>query len=179
MSVLDLLTGALGAFCFLTLALFPSYYKMRVVGAEAKKTQSSNSTSPNPRKKIQREKTPRAANTIPQFAFLQLASSNSQNRNCAAFRIQSAQGPPGSPNLDYRATETDPKVGVLAYDLFAFRAGRYRLLVDATPYGSGCTAAVIIVKAQPKVQTRPLTRTGPVEFDFQITPNDFSKSLFH
>jgi hypothetical protein len=27
MSVLDLLTGALGAFCFLTLALFPSYYK--------------------------------------------------------------------------------------------------------------------------------------------------------
>ena len=33
MSVLDLLTGALGAFCFLTLALFPYYFKAQSVSA--------------------------------------------------------------------------------------------------------------------------------------------------
>ena len=35
MSVLDLLTGALGAFCFLTLALFPTYFKSQGASSDA------------------------------------------------------------------------------------------------------------------------------------------------
>ena len=40
MSVLDLLTGALGAFCFLTLALFPAYFKV-VRGSSVEETKAA------------------------------------------------------------------------------------------------------------------------------------------
>src|ERR1700676_4098801 len=58
MSVLDLLTGALGAFCFLTLALFPSYYK----SGSAPQPTDANAKSAG------------MSGAVPPFGFLDLSS---------------------------------------------------------------------------------------------------------
>src|SRR5579863_9046812 len=79
MSVLDLLTGALGAFCFLTLALFPSYYKAHRAGAA--KARQKESGKPLPRVKG-------LEGPVPPFAFLSLEAFDSDSAQvCAALEV--------------------------------------------------------------------------------------------
>lgn len=175
MSVLDLLTGALGAFCFLMLALLPYSFNARASGAESPSHPAKSRSS---RKKIPPKHAAKRGNVLPRFALLVLQTSNNQNKECGSLKVQSAQAPPGSPNLDYRATLVSGGA-VMEYNLFALHTGRYHLVVDATPSGAGCEVILTVMRPHPQELFRPSTQPGPVEFDFQITQDDFSSNLFH
>jgi len=79
MSVLDLLTGALGAFCFLTLALFPSYFK------------TQKSSAPDQRQQLGKTK-----NGIPPFSLVEIFTQDDKGFRCGALRFESLQAPKGN-----------------------------------------------------------------------------------
>ena len=102
MSVLDLLTGALGAFCFLTLALFPYYYKAQNVSAAGSNANAKNAglKAKNESLKAQLAAEKAAGNQMPPFALLSLSSSNDQN----VLRLLSSIQLPSRPELRRSAT---------------------------------------------------------------------------
>ena len=144
MSVLDLLTGALGAFCFLTLALFPSYFK--VVGgsaadkaAEAKAAQALKEVHV----KLESELASAKANQngMPPFAMAFVTMSNPQNTVCGAFQVASASGP--GVKRRSRCCLTTFKDG---YDrnlnMFLLAPGTYNLSLTAHAQSLPCTIYV-------------------------------------
>ncbi|HEY1850207.1 MAG TPA: hypothetical protein VGG60_04205 [Candidatus Binataceae bacterium] len=144
MSVLDLLTGALGAFCFLTLALFPSYFK--VVGgsaadkaAEAKAAQALKEVHV----KLESELASAKANQngMPPFAMAFVTMSNPQNTVCGAFQVASASGPGGE-----AAVKMLPNYVQNGYDLnlnmFLLAPGTYNLSLTAHAQSLPCTIYV-------------------------------------
>ncbi len=175
MSVLDLLTGAMGAFCFLTLALFPSYFKARKAGLVPKRP-AAVSKGKSLKQEIEAEK--KAGKQMPPFALLELEANNEQNQYCAALQITSVTVPPGAPGMGFRVETPDPSGGVWDYQLFALRTGQYHVVVNATPTKPNCTVSLTVENYQVRTINHKITAPGPVHFDFQITGDDFPSSLF-
>lgn len=144
MSVLDLLTGALGAFCFLTLALFPSYFK--VVGASAaskvEETKAAEALK-GVHVKLQSELASAKANQsgMPPFAMAFVTMSNPQNAFCGGFQVTNAVGPGGE-----AAVKLLPNFVHNGYDLnlnmFLLAPGTYELSLRAYAQSTPCTIAV-------------------------------------
>jgi hypothetical protein len=119
MSVLDLLTGALGAFCFLTLALFPSYFK----------TQKSSASD-------QHQQLEKTKNGIPPFSLADIGAQDDRGYGCGVFKVDDLQAPHGNKsfrqlpfaNPNYEGYED-------TVYLFMFDSGSYNLTITAKAYG--------------------------------------------
>ena len=140
MSVLDLLTGALGAFCFLTLALFPSYFK--VMGASAASKAEETKAAEALKKvhvKLQSELASAKANQsgMPPFAMAFVTMSNPQNAFCGYFQVTNAVGPGGE-----AAVKLLPNYVHNGYDLnlnmFLLAPGSYELSLRAYAKTTPC-----------------------------------------
>ncbi len=181
MSVLDLLTGALGAFCFLTLALFPYYFKAQKVSLASAGVKAKNTDlkAKNASLKAQLAAEKAAGNQMPPFALLSLGSSNDQNVGCATFVLKSATQPPGAPPVGYRPTSVQPDGTAYGITLFAIRAGPYHFAASATLTAAGaCTVEISTVNAIQRSQQVVIKQTQDVQFDFNVEGSDFSASLF-
>jgi hypothetical protein len=97
MSVLDLLTGALGAVCFLTLALFPSYYKTH-------KTSPGTSSNTDHAQPAKAGAAPRSLEgPVPPFGFLNIqAVAKDRPGLCASLEVTGASSASGGDLSSFR-----------------------------------------------------------------------------
>lgn len=129
MSVLDLLTGALGAFCFLTLALFPSYYKSHRSGA--KSGAQKQAAEPQPRVKG-------LAGPVPPFAYLSLGAFNNDRPDaCATLEVTGSSSESGG-TLSFFPGAEIASGAYARFFLFAFAPGAYHLSVRVRPIRTPC-----------------------------------------
>ncbi|HUY27145.1 MAG TPA: hypothetical protein VMV27_06955 [Candidatus Binataceae bacterium] len=142
MSVLDLLTGALGAFCFLTLALFPSYFKANQAQASPAKTAPAETAAQLNSEQDRLEKElagVQASKTgIKPFTIASAISTDSQGNNCASLRIDRLAGPGGTKFIKQRVTSvfsTGAPTGVL---FFTFQPGTYKISLETIPQSAQC-----------------------------------------
>jgi hypothetical protein len=183
MSVLDLLTGALGAFCFLTLALFPYYFKAKNASASTSNPSASPSNSAqleaqNERLKKQLDAEKASGKQMQPFVMMLLTATDQKNNSCASIRLKSATVPPGAPPVGYRVPDTAPDGSPLDYYLFALQTGEYHFKVDVLSANSNCPVQIATVNATSRNVTHNASQPGELDFDFVITGNDFPASLF-
>ncbi|MGH7907550.1 MAG: hypothetical protein ACREP6_13085 [Candidatus Binataceae bacterium] len=175
MSVLDLLTGALGAFCFLTLALFPYYFKAQeahAIGSDATGLKAANDQLA---KQIAASKS--AAGKTPPFALLSVTAQGAGS-TCTVVKLKAASGPSGASGIASYPGEITSK-GPVGLFLLAFRPGPYRITLELDPFSAPCKLYFSNIAASSWTQTRILTSSRQqVEFDFQVSPADFYSSLF-
>ncbi|HVB82903.1 MAG TPA: hypothetical protein VNE82_23505 [Candidatus Binataceae bacterium] len=184
MSVLDLLTGALGAFCFLTLALFPSYFKAQSAAAQNSQAPStaaapdtSGLSAANQMLKSEIASAKHAAERIPSFAMWDLGSYDSTNHNCGQFKIVRVEGPTGRTDLGiYPTTETAPGVYQEVF-LMAIQPGAYRLVLNAS--GPGCILGVSELRPNaPAGQSWNLSATSrQYTLPFTVTPDQINSNF--
>ena len=190
MSVLDLLTGALGAFCFLTLALFPYYFKAQ--GASAKPSQAPSpgvnlgqlqAENDTLAQQIAAEKA--SGQQMPAFVLMSVGSYFTNTGNgCATVKLVGITPPSGAPSAGYRPTGTQTPDGrYYGYYLFLQRVGQYGIDIDAAPAQGGassgeCRVIVNVDGIANNSQEKVLTQQQTLHFDYQITGDDFPASLF-
>jgi hypothetical protein len=174
MSVLDLLTGALGAFCFLTLALFPSYYKMQ------------KSSAPD-----QREQSGKIKHGIPPFSLAEIFTADDKGNPCGVLRSDAFHGPHGDKSfrqlpMPLPAGSSAEGYKHLVY-LFMFDPGTYNLTVMAKmakmTNASSPNASCYIYSNQYTPQG-PLGRAAllsnspkPYVFILEVKPEQFITSI--
>ena len=176
MSVLDLLTGALGAFCFLTLALFPYYFKFRKLSAaegaeEAKATEALKAIHVKLERELASVKTNQHG--IPPFAMAFLTMSDPRNSFCSVFRIINASGPGGKAAI--RLLPNGIKEGGdVNLNLFLFAPGAYVLSVEANPDSMPCTFVLVEYGATGSHVTTTEFQRGTTSYDlkFEVQPAD-------
>src|SRR5260221_10079353 len=135
MSVLDLLTGALGAFCFLTLALFPSYYKTHKTSSAT----SSSTAHAQPAKPPRRLEGP-----VPPFGFLTIGAFYADHPGlCASLEVTGASSESGGDLSSFPADAASPG-SYGKFFLFAFQPGAYHLKVRATHILKPCEADLVL-----------------------------------
>lgn len=166
MSVLDLLTGALGAFCFLTLALFPSYFKVTgasaaVSSADAAQAKKAAEQLKEINVKLKSQLATATANQagMPPFAMASLfASPPNAPGSCGAFKITDYSGPGGQ-----QAVKLLPTVGQNGYDsgldLFLLAPGNYSVTVTAYAANLPCSLWLTVNGAKGQVQTSSVMNT--------------------
>ena len=181
MSVLDLLTGALGAFCFLTLALFPYYFKAQNASAASSNANAETAAlkSKNESLKAQIAAEKAAGNQMPPFALLSINGSNDQNESCATFVLKSATQPPGAPPVGYRPTDAQPDGSSYGIYLFAIHPGPYHFEASANLTKPGaCTVSLSTANAHPRSKSLVIQESQEVQFDFNVEAGDYAASLF-
>lgn len=142
MSVLDLLTGALGAFCFLTLALFPYYYLSHEVSAA--ETKAAKELAAQSRKiHSQIAEAAPGSNGMPPFAVGNLYSTNPRNEPCGAFQITNYSGPGGDASI--KMLPANIRNGYSTFAVFFMLApGNYQIM--ATAYANSLPCSLHIVE---------------------------------
>ncbi len=190
MSVLDLLTGALGAFCFLTLALFPYYFK-------AQTSSATPAPKPSPGTNIAELQAQNEALTeqiaaekasgkqMPPFVLMSVGSyfTNSGN-NCATMKLTAVTPPSGGPAAGYRPTgDITPDGRYYGYYLFLQRVGQYGVDVEAArtagaDAGGECRVIISVAGVANSGMEKVLRQQQTLHFDYQITGDDFPSSLF-
>jgi hypothetical protein len=181
MSVLDLLTGALGAFCFLTLALFPYYFKARNASAAGSRPADPNIrlAARNESLKAQIAAERAAGNQMPPFALLTIEAINKQNEGCATLLLKSAVPPPGAPAVAYRLINPQPGGQSFGLFLFVINTGPYHFVANATTTTPGdCTVSLGVVNTHQRQQNFVIKQSQNVQFDFNVERGDFAANLF-
>lgn len=175
MSVLDLLTGALGAFCFLTLALFPYYYKAHASGetGDASQLEADNATM---RTKIEAHKA--TGGQLPPFALIEVTNTDERGQSCADIHIQKISSALGANTISSYPGEADRLGRVVDLVLLAFKPGQYMVTVGATGTQGKCEANLIVDSSSGASQSLPLNGVPSVTFEVNIGPADFANSLF-
>jgi hypothetical protein len=182
MSVLDLLTGALGAFCFLTLALFPYYFKAQNASAGTSNTPANaadlKADNESLKKQIEAEKS--SGKQMPPFVLMSLSSYfPDTGNNCATLVLKGVTPPEGAPAIGYRAGGPTPGGRFSNYYLFLQRVGEYQFEVDAAPTSAGnCHVIIDVEGIAGNNQEKVITSPQILHFDYQITGDDFPASLF-
>jgi hypothetical protein len=174
MSVLDLLTGALGAFCFLTLALFPSYYKTHKTSSAA----SSNTAHAQPTKPV-----PGLEGPVPPFGFLNIEASTKDRPDlCASLEVTGASSASGGDLSSFPGSATSPG-SYGSFYLFAFRPGQYHLTVRATPIRKPCDVNLYLLNPNNPSWTQPpkpiTDAQHSIEFEFNILSTDLNSDLWN
>jgi hypothetical protein len=165
MSVLDLLTGALGAFCFLTLALFPSYFK------------TQKSSAPEQRPQLGKTK-----NGIPPFSLARIQAADDKGERCGALRLDSLQAPHGNKSfrqLPFKSPEVEGYKR--AVYLFIFDPGPYNLTITAMTFNKTGTCHLSSYQYTPH-GSRGLTvllTSSPASypFNFEVKPDQLITSI--
>jgi hypothetical protein len=183
MSVLDLLTGALGAFCFLTLALFPYYFKAKNASASTTKPNATPSNAAeleaqneSLKKQIDAEKA--SGKQMQPFVTMLLLADDQNNNPCASLRLKSATVPPGAPPIGYRVPDLAADGSPLDYYIFALQTGEYHITVNVTGANPNCPVTISTINANSRNITHNVSQPGDVDFDIVITGDDFPASLF-
>ena len=186
MSVLDLLTGALGAFCFLTLALFPYYFKAQGAAASPAPQPSPGTNLGQLQAEndslIQQLAAEKASGKqMPPFVLMSIGSYLSSTGNtCASVKLTGITPPAGAPAAGYRPTGNQTPDGrFYGYYLFLQRVGSYGIDVNAAPIASGeCHIMVNVEGIANSQKEKIITQQQSLHFDYQITGDDFPSSLF-
>ena len=181
MSVLDLLTGALGAFCFLTLALFPSYYKMEQNPA----TSASSAAQEKPIKPSTGIKPVKGLEgPVPPFAFLDISAGfTDRPLVCANIELTETSNVAGGDLSIFPA-------GALAnsapdqyarFFLFAFRPGAYHLSIRASGVQQPCQIVLSLMNPNNNWnKTMPIQDAQhPIELDFNVLSTDINSDLWN
>lgn len=183
MSVLDLLTGALGAFCFLTLALFPSYFKVTGASAASKAEETKAAEAlKQVHVKLQNElaNAKTSQNGMPPFAMAVVTMSNPQNAFCGGFQVANAVGPGGED-----AVKLLPNYVHNGYDLnlnmFLLAPGTYELSLRA--YAQSIPCAIELNEFGPngiqvvKVDAGTAPASYNLKFDVRTEDLQFARIL--
>ncbi|MBF6560056.1 MAG: hypothetical protein IVW56_07185 [Candidatus Binataceae bacterium] len=175
MSVLDLLTGALGAFCFLTLALFPSYYKTHQTSPAA----GSETAHPHPANSATESR--RLAGPVPPFGFLDISAYTTDSPEyCASLTVAGAASELGGDLSSFPGDAVAPG-SYARFFLFAFRPGGYHLTVRATPLRMPCNVVLTLENPNNQwTQTAAIKDARqPIEFDFNVLSTDLNSNLWN
>ncbi|HEY6419306.1 MAG TPA: hypothetical protein VIX59_09910 [Candidatus Binataceae bacterium] len=183
MSVLDLLTGALGAFCFLTLALFPSYFKVTAASAAGKAVETKAAEALKAMHvKLQSELASAQANQhgMPPFAMAFVTMSGPENTFCGAFQVTDAIGPGGK-----AAVKLLPNGVKNGYDvnlnMFLLAPGTYQLSLQAYAQSMPCTFILDEFGASGTEEVKADFQTGTasytLKFDVQAADLQFAQIL--
>ncbi len=174
MSVLDLLTGALGAFCFLTLALFPYYYKASgATTGDSSQLETENATL---RAKIEAHKA--TGGQLPPFALVEISNGDDQGNSCADMHIQNVANPFGPSGISSYPGQTDGSGRMVNLLLLAFKPGVYTVTIGVGQIGPKCSLNWAVDSATGANQSLPLNGAPSVTFQMNIGPADFANSLF-
>lgn len=141
MSVLDLLTGALGAFCFLTLALFPSYYQAQHASADASANPAKRQQLEAERQQLEAELADVKTGTgLAPFALVAIYTADASRTNqCAQIRVKKEKAPGALSSLKVFPT-TEVQDGYFSRAmLFMFEPGSYQMSFAVSGVQPGCT----------------------------------------
>jgi hypothetical protein len=174
MSVLDLLTGALGAFCFLTLALFPSYYK----SASAPEPPDANA-----RARSAGESGAGMSGAVPPFGFLALSNAVPDKAlGCATLQLEEASSGAASGNLtSFPTGERQPNDASEGFFLFAFQPGMYHLAVQVAAATTPCDVSLSLMNPNNNwIKTRQVaSQRQTVTFEFNMLSSDINSNLWN
>jgi hypothetical protein len=166
MSVLDLLTGALGAFCFLTLALFPSHFKSNPAPQE---------TPPSG------EQPAKTRQGIPPFSLAEVFATNDVGNACGFFKVDSFDAPRANESFRRLPFRADSAQGYERYStIFLFDTGAYRLTVTAYAVSLPChiVYAQRVQQGTPTVLSGALTNSpAPYLFNFEVKAEQLLTSI--
>jgi len=174
MSVLDLLTGALGAFCFLTLALFPSYFKTHVPSA-------SDDQLEKEQERLARQfgKTKLG---IPPFSVAQIYTMNDSGQYCGVLKIDDLKAPRG--NKSFRQLPFAAGSGAEGYEsyafLFLFDPGLYHMTITAYETSPPCRLAFTqFISQGQQLSTNADLTNAPVPYAFnpEVKPEQLITSI--
>jgi hypothetical protein len=170
MSVLDLLTGALGAFCFLTLALFPSYFKVTAASAAGKAQEAKAAEALKAMHvKLQSELANAKAGQfgMPPFAMAFLTMSGPHNEFCGGFQVTNAVGPGGE-----TAVKLLPNGVKNGYDvnlnMFLLAPGAYELSLQAYAQTMPCTFVLDEFGASSTQEVKADFQTGTASYTLKF-----------
>jgi hypothetical protein len=184
MSVLDLLTGALGAFCFLTLALFPYYFKATsaagaMTEADARQAAKAAEQLKSINVQLKSELASAQANErgMPPFAMATaFASVPNQASSCAVFQVADYSGPGGQ-----EAIKLLPTAGSNGFDssldLFLLAPGNYSVTFSVAPTSLPCTLYLSVFGAAGVSQASAVLNTrvqSPYTLTFSVASQDLS-----
>jgi hypothetical protein len=175
MSVLDLLTGALGAFCFLTLALFPSYYSAQKEASPATPSDTAKKEAGKPTAEVKG-----LAGPVPPFSVLYLgAAPPGETTLCAGLEVTTASSESGGDLAPFPGTEISPGSHGDFY-LFALHAGAFHLALRATPIHMPCEVTLTLQNPNNNWEKKEQIKDAqhPVEFDFNILSSDLNSDLW-
>ncbi|MGH7907551.1 MAG: hypothetical protein ACREP6_13090 [Candidatus Binataceae bacterium] len=142
MSVLDLLTGALGAFCFLTLALFPYYFKAQ--NASAGETSAHRLKTEHQKLVEQLARIKSGGRGMPPFAMAVFFTRNDAGQPCGGIQFKDAQAPGGRKSIkQFPAGASGLQGYTKQIFLFMFAPGAYQLGVTALAGSLPCHLALM------------------------------------
>jgi hypothetical protein len=175
MSVLDLLTGALGAFCFLTLALFPYYFKATGASAAVSAADSAQAAKAaealkavNIKLESQLANAKAGARGMPPFAMAQLAAENQNNITCGGYQITDYSGPGGTQAIKLLPFIMGNDGYSQLTQVFMIAPGTYTISGNA--YGKG--DCHLTFNSFPNAPVIPLgSSLTPFSIQLQITPD--------
>ncbi|MGC1677895.1 MAG: hypothetical protein WA740_10210 [Candidatus Binataceae bacterium] len=139
MSVLDLLTGALGAFCFLTLALFPYYFKAQhAAAAPANPGKDKQEQLAAEHKQLEAELANIKTGTgLAPFTLVSVFTSGAGS-SCAQIRVKKDQAPGALTSIKVLPTSQVRQGYYSAAMLFMFEPGTYQLTFEVSNAQPGC-----------------------------------------
>ena len=123
MSVLDLLTGALGAFCFLTLALFPAYFKSHPSSVADEQAEEEQQRAV--------QKFGKAKGGLPPFSMAEVSASNDANQACGVFKLDDLKAPRANQSFRQLPFAADTENYKRDIFFFLFDPGNYNVTVTA------------------------------------------------
>jgi hypothetical protein len=186
MSVLDLLTGALGAFCFLTLALFPSYFKVTNASAAASQVSAADAAQAataadelkglNIKLKSELANVSQNQNGMPPFAMGYVSIMDASGQSCGGYQITDYSGPGGQEAIKILPTSVTNGYDV-GVDLFSLAPGDYHITFNAYANTSGCNLTITQMGASGTNQTQiPVTGRNLASYTakFSVAAADLS-----
>ncbi len=184
MSVLDLLTGALGAFCFLTLALFPYYFKATGASAGVNAADSAQAAKAaealraiNVKLKSELATAKAGGRGMPPFAMIQLASEDNNGSLCGGYQVTNYSGPGGDAAIKLLPFAVGKNGFSRLTEVFLIAPGTFTITLSAYGGNSPCQ---ITFNGLPNAPSLPLTASvASYTVTFPITADQlkFAKIL--
>jgi hypothetical protein len=176
MSVLDLLTGALGAFCFLTLALFPYYFKATGASAAVSATDSAQAAKAaaalkaiNVKLKSELATTKAGGRGMPPFMMAQFAAEDANGNTCGGYQITDYSGPGGMEAIKLLPFAVSSNGYSQLTQVFMVAPGTYTISGNAYGNGGGCHLMFNSFPNSPVVQLG--ASLAPFSMKLQVTPD--------
>lgn len=174
MSVLDLLTGALGAFCFLTLALFPYYFKAQhaaAAPANPGKDKQQQLTAEHKQLEAELANIKNGTGLAP-FTLVSVFTASGSGGSCALIRIKKDQAPGALTSIKILPTSQVQHGDYTQAMLFMFEAGTYQLSFEVASAQPGCKLYITPMgKNAPPQQSGVLTGGAQTMAPWSYTVN--------
>ncbi|MFZ1889206.1 MAG: hypothetical protein WAU33_14335 [Candidatus Binataceae bacterium] len=174
MSVLDLLTGALGAFCFLTLALFPYYFKAQhAAAAPANPDKDKQQQLAAEHKKLKAELANIKSGTgLAPFTLVSVFTSSGAGGSCAQIKVKKEQAPGAPTSIKVLPTSQVQHGYYSAAMLFMFEPGAYQLTFEVSGARAGCKLYISPMgkNASPQQSAALSSATQTLPWNYTVNP---------